>query len=100
MRFAEVYMNDASHAALALGLDKISCKFFLTVRITRVEMSETLVEEMACEEMKVVEECEAGTKQSVRWADNEDEHETREERPKEDQQEWIKFQEEMTAVQE
>ena len=27
-----------------------------TVRITRVEMSETLVEETACEEMKVVEE--------------------------------------------
>ena len=102
-RFAEVHMKDASCAEWALGLGKIKmwklkwCKFFLrrlldlervmeqegepeeTVKITRVEMSQTLVEEMACEEMKVVEGKE-GTKQRVRWADIEDEHETREER--------------------
>ena len=73
-------MRDASYAEWALGLGrikmwKLKCfKFCLsrlldlervmkqerepeeTVRITRVEMSETWVEEMACEELKVVEE--------------------------------------------
>ena len=34
-----------------------------TVKITRVEMSETLVEEMAWEEQKVVEKCRVGAHQ-------------------------------------
>ena len=37
-----------------------------TVKVTRVEMSETLVEEMACEEMKVVDKYNEGTKQRIR----------------------------------
>ena len=119
-------MKDTSYAEWALGLDKkkmwkLKCfKLLLrrlldlervmeqqegepeetTVSITRVQMTETLVEEMACEEMKVVEENEEGTKQRVRWAVIEEEHEKREGRSKEDQQTWIKLQEEMTAVQE
>ena len=98
-RFADVYMKDASFAEWALGLDKIKMwklecfKFFLrrlldlervteqegepeeTVKTTRVGVNETLVEEMACEEMKV-EEYKEGTKQKVRRVDVEDEHET------------------------
>ena len=105
---------DASHAEWALCLDKLKMwtlkcfKFFLrklldlerameqegeleeTVIITRVEVTETLMEEMACEEMQVVEEYKEGTKQKVRWENVEDEHETREERSKDDQREWIK----------
>ena len=55
---------------------------------------------MACEEMKLLEENEAGVQQRVRWADIEEEHELREEMSREDQQEWIKLQEAMAEVQE
>ena len=55
-------------------------------------MSETLVEEMAGEECKV------GMQQRVRWADIEEEHESSAERSREDQQQWIKLEEEMVAV--
>ena len=61
-------------------------------------MSETLVEEMAGEEMQVVEECKEGMQQRVRWADIEEEHESRAERSREDQQQWILLEEEMVAV--
>ena len=93
-RFAEVYMQDEFYAEWVLGLDKIKMwkmkcsKFFPrrlpdlervmkqegepeeTVTITRVEMSETLVEEMACEEMRVIEEYKVGMQQRVRWNRN------------------------------
>ena len=123
-RLAEVCMKDASGAEWSLALGKVKMKmwkcfkFFLrrlfdleramekegrpeeTVKITRVEMGDTFLEEMVCEEMKVVEEYREGAKQKVRSADVENEHETREERSKEDQQEWVKLKEEKTAVQE
>ena len=38
--------------------------------------------------------------QRVRWADIEEGQESREKRSREDQQEWIKLQEEMAVVQE
>ena len=39
------------------------------VNITRVEMCESLMEEMAAEEQEVMEECKAAERQRVHWAD-------------------------------
>ena len=71
-----------------------------TVRITRVEMSETLVEEMACEEKKVVEERRVGAQQRVRWSDMAQEQEGKEEESGENQRECVGPQDEMVKVQE
>ena len=42
------------------------------VNITRVEMCEGLMEEMAAEEQQAVEECKKVGKQRIRWADMEE----------------------------
>ena len=42
-------------------------------KTARLELGENLVEEMAREERKVVEECRNELRQRVRWADMEDE---------------------------
>ena len=42
------------------------------INITRVEMCESLTEEMAAEEQQAVEECMKVGKQRIRWADLEE----------------------------
>ena len=42
------------------------------VNITRVEMCESLVGEMALEEQEVMQECKVAEKQRVSWADMEE----------------------------
>ena len=46
-----------------------------TAKVERMEASENLIEEMASEERKVVEECRAEIGQKVRWADMMEERE-------------------------
>ena len=70
-----------------------------TLKTARLELSENLVEEMACEERRVVEECRIEARQKVRWAYlEEEEQEFRRGETEEGWQELVESREEMTEM--